>query len=428
MRAEQFSETVPLESWAVVNFAERQFNPQRLGEFLGQFVRFGGSNGIVIRLTQPPIVHGNVNDVEGCLRMAAKDAERRSNKPCQILICIINDFDKVYNRIKLASDSVLGIPSQCMQASKAARANPQYIANVQLKVNLKLGGKNFTVAPNGDPRGIFPLESKPYVIIGADVSHGPALVRGDTANRKPSVAAMVGTFDREGVKYAGVLRDQPGGTEIIQDLGGMFAQLVDNFARHNKGLRPARLVVYRDGVSEGQFQQVIDSELMQLRRACMQIDPAFRPFLTFVTAQKRHNSKVFASNPKDADRSGNVPSGTVVDTTICHPKEFDFFLVSQGGLQGTSRPTHYKVLFDDNKFTPDQLQALTYRLCFTFARATRSVGLVTPAYYADLLAERGRNLLDGDDESSSETSSVASGPQAGMPTIHPSLSANMYFI
>jgi len=187
-------------------------------------------------------------------------------------------------------------------------------------------------------------------------------------------------------------------------------------------------VVYRDGVSEGQFRQVIDSELMQLRRACMQIDPAFRPFLTFVTAQKRHNTKVFASNPKDADRSGNVPSGTVVDTTICHPKEFDFFLESQGGLQGTSRPTHYKVLFDDNKFTPDQLQALTYRLCFTFARATRSVGLVTPAYYADLLAERGRNLLDGDDESSSETSSVASGPQAGMPTIHPSLSANMYFI
>lgn len=29
---------------------------------------------------------------------------------------------------------------------------------------------------------------------------------------------------------------------------------------------------------------------------------------------------------KDADKSGNVLAGTVVDTTIVHPYEFDFFL------------------------------------------------------------------------------------------------------
>jgi len=120
-----------------------------------------------------------------------------------------------------------------MLAKKVGRANVQYIGNIQLRVNVKIGDRNFFALPSADQRAAFPLEKQPYMIIGADVSHGPALVRGDTANRKPSVAAMVGTFDREGVKYAGVLRDQPGGTEIIQDFGGMFAQLVDNFARHN---------------------------------------------------------------------------------------------------------------------------------------------------------------------------------------------------
>ncbi|CAL5213279.1 unnamed protein product [Lathyrus oleraceus] len=77
--------------------------------------------------------------------------------------------------------------------------------------------------------------------------------------------------------------------------------------------------------------------------------------------------------------------GTVVDTSICHPREFDFYLNSHAGIQGTSRPTHYHVLYDENKFTADQLQSLTNNLCYTYARCTRSVSIVPPAYYAQLL-------------------------------------------
>ena len=48
---------------------------------------------------------------------------------------------------------------------------------------------------------------------------------------------------------------------------------------------------------------------------------------------------------------------------------------------------------DDNKLGADQLQSLTHSLCYTFARATRSVSICPPAYYADLLCERGRSYL-----------------------------------
>ena len=35
-------------------------------------------------------------------------------------------------------------------------------------------------------------------------------------------------------------------------------------------------------------------------------------------------------------------------------------------LQGTSRPTHYHVLYDENGFSADNLQILTNNLCYTY--------------------------------------------------------------
>lgn len=51
-------------------------------------------------------------------------------------------------------------------------------------------------------------------------------------------------------------------------------------------------------------------------------------------------------------------------------------------LLGTGRSCHLTVLRDDSNFTADQLQQLTFNLAFTYAKATRSVSVPTPAYYA----------------------------------------------
>ena len=47
-------------------------------------------------------------------------------------------------------------------------------------------------------------------------------------------------------------------------------------------------------------------------------------------------------------------------------KDEDFnFSVAPNMSQGTSRPAHYHVLWDENKFTADGLQSLTNNLCYT---------------------------------------------------------------
>jgi eukaryotic translation initiation factor 2C len=95
-----------------------------------------------------------------------------------------------------------------------------------------------------------------------------------------------------------------------------------------------------------------------------------------VVVQKRHNTRLFPATDRDGDRSGNCVPGTVVDTGICHPTQFDFFLNSHAGLQGHNKPAHYHVLVDENGFSADSLQLFTYWQCYLYCRCTRSVSYV----------------------------------------------------
>lgn len=58
-------------------------------------------------------------------------------------------------------------------------------------------------------------------------------------------------------------------------------------------------------------------------------------------------------------------AGTLIDRDICHPTEFDFYLNSHAGIQGTNRPCHYHVLLDENKFGAQELALMTFRCVIT---------------------------------------------------------------
>ena len=167
------------------------------------------------------------------------------------------------------------------------------------------------------------------------------------------------------------------------------------FYNSTGGCKPERIILYRDGVSESQFLQVLNQELIAIRAACLSLEETYKPGITFIAVQKRHHTRLFCCEKKEIKetRSGNIPPGTTVDAGITHPTEFDFYLCSHQGIQGTSRPSHYHVLWDDNKFDADELQSLTYQLCHTYVRCTRSVSIPAPAFYAHLVAFRARYHL-----------------------------------
>lgn len=106
-------------------------------------------------------------------------------------------------------------------------------------------------------------------------------------------------------------------------------------------------------------------------QACEELEQGYRPPITFIVVQKRHHTRLFPQNPRDGDRNGNIQPGTVVDTGIVGPRDFEFFLNSHAGIQGTNKSAHYHVLVDENGFGSDGLQLMTYWSSFLYCRCTR---------------------------------------------------------
>lgn len=88
-------------------------------------------------------------------------------------------------------------------------------------------------------------------------------------------------------------------------------------------------------------------------------------------------------------------------------------------------------MYDDNKFTPDALQELTYRLCYIYGRATRAVSICPPAYYADLVAARARFHRKGENWEDTDATSESMDSDAQMASfavVKPDLQKVMYFM
>ena len=93
------------------------------------------------------------------------------------------------------------------------------------------------------------------IIIGADVTHPDPGGLG----RKPSIAAVVGSRDPSLSVYNTEVKLQPGdqAVEEITDLRTMVHSLLLKFYQYNNQRRPEKIIFYRDGVSEGQFDMVL---------------------------------------------------------------------------------------------------------------------------------------------------------------------------
>ncbi|KAM7283687.1 protein argonaute-2 [Ixodes scapularis] len=382
LRDEQFHQAASVESWVLLGMNTPRLRRDELKNFIRLFQETGGKLGMSV--SNP--LDTRMKDV-GRISTSQILADIKKDCPSVQLVIVVLGRGSSYADIKQTAETSLGIRTQCILEQNFTRnCKPQLMVNLCQKINVKMGGVNNSLLQAQKPE----IFMKPVIIIGADVTH-PA--PGDRI--QPSIAACVGSLDSIPSKYRASIRVQlenheaVARVEMIKDLNkGMVMELLKAFREATRH-KPEHIIFYRDGVSEGQFAEVRDLELQAIRDACLSLQPdgSFKPPVTFIVVQKRHHIRFMPTNNRDGvGKTHNVPPGTTVDTVVTHPVDFDFFLCSHYGIQGTSKPAYYYVVHDDYNFSSDDLQKLSYYLCHTYARCARSVSIPAPVYYAHLAA------------------------------------------
>jgi len=434
----RFFKPVEISRWVIVIYEQqRRFGDAAAREMINGLVASCNDVGIKIKATPFITWENGQGRIADQLRAAgAACAAKMKAGPNLVVVILPEGGNDIYTAVKHFGDVSMGVATQCMKSSKCFRAKPQYYANVSLKINVKLGGIN--TIPDPSSVSVLTDPHNPTVVMGADVIH-PA----PGSDGRPSFTALVANVDSDTAKYVADSRVQTSRQEMIEELDAMSEHVLSMYIRYRElaerkgagNAAPKRIIFYRDGVSEGQFKQVLEQELPLLRKSCDKLK--INPKITIIVVGKRHHVRFFPQNERDGDKSGNCQAGTVVDREVSHPTEFDFYLQSHGGLLGTSRPAHYSVLYDENNFSADSLQSLSFALCHVYARSTRSVSIPAPVYYADIVCSRAKNHYDPQgtvdfSDSATQVDSAQAGDsldafRRGFKPLHKAQSSLMYF-
>uniref|UniRef100_A0A0E0HZ08 Piwi domain-containing protein n=2 Tax=Oryza TaxID=4527 RepID=A0A0E0HZ08_ORYNI len=423
-------EPVKIERWAIVNFSAR-CDMSRISRDL---INCGRTKGIIIE--RPFTLVDEDSQSRRCtpvVRVESMFEKVKANLPGppEFLLCVLPERKNcdLYGPWKKKNLHEMGIITQCIVPS--VKMNDQYYTNVLLKINAKLGGMNSKLSL--EHRHMIPIVNQtPTLILGMDVSHGSP-GRADV----PSIAAVVGSRCWPLIsRYRASVRTQSPKVEMIDSLfkplddgkdDGIIRELLLDFYKTSQQRKPKQIIIFRDGVSESQFSQVLNVELNQIIKAYQYMDQGPIPKFTVIIAQKNHHTKLFQENTPD-----NVPPGTVVDSGIVHPRQYDFYMYAHAGPIGTSRPTHYHVLLDEIGFLPDDVQKLVLSLSYVYQRSTTAISVVAPICYAHLAAAQMGQFMKFEEfaETSSGSGGVPSSSGAvvpELPRLHADVCSSMFF-
>ncbi|KAK1541438.1 piwi domain-containing protein [Colletotrichum paranaense] len=377
----------PLASWGIV-ILENSTNKASAQAFAQTFKQtYTGHGG---KITKDAVVidsEARNNNVAEAIARAYAQIKAKTNAVPQLLFCILR-FNNVgsYERIKKSADCRFGLLTQCVLSRHVDKNQAQYHSNVAMKVNAKLGGVTCRIPhPSGPSNKNPPFFKEVTMMIGVDVSHATPGIDA------PSMAAMTMSMDADATFYSAAVETNGYRVEMLSPVSArtFLGRLMPTWhKRMGHPAPPPHIVYFRDGVSEGQYSQVLEYEVGTMKNIIKNIYPtAKQPKWTVIVATKRHHIRFF---PQNGDKNGNPLPGTVLEKEVCHPFWWDFYMCSHVAIQGTARPVHYTVLVDEAKMGTNDLQRMIYGQCYQYARSTTPVSLHPAIYYADLACGRAR--------------------------------------
>lgn len=292
----------------------------------------------------------------------------------QLIMCLVTN-DKVdrYAAIKKKCCVERAVPTQVIKTRTITpkggnvRTLMSVATKVVIQINCKLGGIPWVIKS--------PLSS--VMVIGFDVCR-------DSKDKSHTYGALVASMYGGGIKhpkYFSTVNRHSNGEELSNFMAMNIVKALRSYQADFEGALPQRIVIYRDGVSDGQLNYVHEHEVnaVQEKLAAAYKGQPVPSRLTFFVVNKRINTRLF-------NKKRNPSPGTVVDDVITLPERNDFYLVSQSVRQGTVSPTSYNILRDESGLSADRLQMYTFKQTHMYYNWSGTVGVPAVCQYAHKLS------------------------------------------
>jgi len=290
------------------------------------------------------------------------------NPQVQCVVCVFPTMrDDRYAAVKKLCCVESPVPSQMINAKTISQAQKlrSVTQKIALQINCKLGGELWAL--------VIPMKN--VMIVGIDVYH-------DASKGTRSIGGFVASTNPTFTRWYSRCCFQVPGQELIDGLKMCFTGALRKYHENNHCL-PEKIIVFRDGVGDGQLNTVANYEVKQLQECFPLLGESYEPKLAVVVVQKRISQRIFAIQRTNLE---NPKPGSVLDHTITRKEWNDFFLVSQHVRQGTVTPTHYVIVHDETGMKADHFQRLAYKLTHLYYNWPGTIRVPAPCQYAHKLA------------------------------------------
>ncbi|XP_077302628.1 argonaute 3 [Arctopsyche grandis] len=352
---------VDIINWVVLHTLKDE---RTVKEFCDCLIRCGQPAGI--KIAQPQMIglrSDTTQEYVNNLRSVIKPH-------LQMVVCFCpTSRDDRYSAIKKICCVDFPVPSQIINGPTMRKKNVRAIAHkVLLQMNCKLGGSLWAI----------PIPYKRLMVIGIDVYHSAE------SSNKNSVGGFVASYNDSLTRWYSRVCFQSTHQEIVDKIKICLLDALKLYLDHN-GLLPDRIIIYRDGIGNGQFNVCSNHELPQIEMCFATMGQNYSPSLTFIIVQKRHSARIFENCGPNKEVTNPSP-GTVIDSMVTRKYLYDFYVVSHKTRQGSLVPTHYIVLKDTSNMEPDHVQRITFKMCHLYFNWPGTVRVPAPCQYAHKLA------------------------------------------
>ncbi|XP_011856319.1 PREDICTED: piwi-like protein 4 [Mandrillus leucophaeus] len=285
----------------------------------------------------------------------------------QLVMCILPSNQKTYyDSIKKYLSSDCPVPSQCVLARTLNKQGMMMsiATKIAMQMTCKLGGELWAVE--------IPLKS--LMVVGIDVCK-------DALSKDVMVVGCVASVNPGITRWFSRCLLQRTMTDVADCLKVFMTGALNKWYKYNHDL-PARIIVYRAGVGDGQLKTLVEYEVPQLLSSVAESSSNTSSRLSVIVVRKKCMPRFFTEMNRTVQ---NPPLGTVVDSEATRNEWYDFYLISQVACRGTVSPTYYNVIYDDNGLKPDHMQRLTFKLCHLYYNWPGIVSVPAPCQYAHKL-------------------------------------------